>query len=73
MILLKTTFQYRNDFAGILECENCGHQQELNSGYDDHFYHTQVIPSIQCDKCNLNSKSVALTKSTESKKDVNHE
>ena len=54
MKLIEITWQMRNDFKGILECEHCGHQQELNSGYNDGYYHSKVIPGICCNECGKN-------------------
>ena len=43
--------QHRRDFTATLECEHCGATQTLSGGYDDAFYHTNVIPSIHCQSC----------------------
>lgn len=43
--------QHRRDFTATLECEHCGKEQELMSGYDDDNYHKNVIPSIRCNNC----------------------
>lgn len=43
--------QHRRDFTAILECEHCGSEQRLASGYDDDNYHRNVIPRIECGKC----------------------
>lgn len=51
MYLKEKTWQHRRDFRGILQCEHCGQQQELTSGYDDVNYHENVIPSIKCRQC----------------------
>ena len=40
------TSQHRRDFRAILECEHCGHDQQLTSGYDDKYYHENVIPKM---------------------------
>jgi hypothetical protein len=45
------TFQLRNDFSAILECEHCTATQTLKSGYNDPYYHNKVIPAIKCNKC----------------------
>ncbi|MGR3178767.1 MAG: hypothetical protein ACUZ8E_11990 [Candidatus Anammoxibacter sp.] len=44
------TSQHRRDFRCIYECEHCGEEQE-GSGYDDAFYHSNVIPKKECPKC----------------------
>jgi Zn ribbon nucleic-acid-binding protein len=43
--------QSRRDFTATLECEHCGHEEHLSTGYDDDNYHRNVIPSIECVKC----------------------
>lgn len=43
--------QHRRDFAAMLVCEHCNHEQKLTGGYDDSFYHQNVIPSIECKSC----------------------
>ena len=43
--------QSRRDFTAILECEHCGAEQFLGSGYDDDNYHSNVIPRIKCKSC----------------------
>lgn len=49
------TSQHRRDFNADLECEHCGYVQKLSGGYDDDFYHANVIPSIKCDRCTMTS------------------
>ena len=44
------TSQHRRDFDAIYECEHCGHTQE-GCGYDDSYFHQQVIPVMPCKKC----------------------
>lgn len=43
--------QSRRDFTATLECEHCGHQQHLSTGYDDANYHQNVIPQFDCAQC----------------------
>ena len=42
--------QYRRDFTAIYECEHCGYTEE-GSGYDDTYFHHNVIPKKICPKC----------------------
>lgn len=42
--------QTRRDFQAIYECEHCGHTQE-DSGYDDSYFHKNVIPKMECREC----------------------
>jgi len=51
MKIKKITSQHRRDFGAVLECEHCGSTQELTSGYDDDYFHRNVIPNIECRTC----------------------
>jgi transcription elongation factor Elf1 len=51
MRIKRLVSQYRRDFAALMECEFCGYQKMNNSGYDDRYYHDNVIPNMRCDKC----------------------
>lgn len=42
--------QSRRDFVAIYECEHCGNTHE-GSGYDDSYFHQNVIPNMICEKC----------------------
>ena len=42
--------QSRRDFRAVYVCEHCGHEEE-GSGYDDAYFHGQVIPDKECKKC----------------------
>jgi ribosomal protein L37AE/L43A len=44
------TNQSRRDFWCIYECEHCGYT-ENGSGYDDSYFHQNVIPKMKCKKC----------------------
>jgi len=44
--------QNRRDFWADYECEHCGHVEENKSGYDDGYFHNNVIPKMVCPKCN---------------------
>ena len=43
--------QHRRDFAAIMECEHCGHEESNKCGYDDANYHQNVIPAMKCGEC----------------------
>lgn len=43
--------QYRRDFTALMQCEFCEHTETLTSGYDDSYYHREVIPNQKCKKC----------------------
>lgn len=47
--------QYRRDFYAIFECEHCGHEAR-KYGYDDDYFHREVIPKMICEKCGETSK-----------------
>lgn len=50
MKIKKILSQSRRDFTAIYECEHCGVTHE-RSGYDDSFFHQNVIPNMVCDSC----------------------
>lgn len=50
MKINKSLYQHRRDFRAIYECEHCGFRKE-DSGYDDNYFHNEVIPSMMCEKC----------------------
>lgn len=56
MKILEILSQHRNDFTATMECEACGHQRKLTSGYDDANYHDNVIPNMKCEKCGLSRR-----------------
>lgn len=51
MKIKKIISQHRRDFSAIMECEHCGATEKLTSGYDDAYYHSEVIPKMKCKKC----------------------
>lgn len=42
--------QNRRDFQAIYVCEHCGYEK-TSSGYDDDYFHNQVIPKMVCYEC----------------------
>jgi len=42
--------QSRRDFRANYECEHCGYLLD-GSGYDDAYYHNNVIPKMKCKEC----------------------
>lgn len=42
--------QHRRDFYAVYECEHCGATKRA-AGYDDSYFHDQVIPNMVCDAC----------------------
>lgn len=56
MKIKKITSQYRRDFTAIIECEFCNHT-ENTSGYDDSYYHKNVMPNKPCTICDKSTNS----------------
>lgn len=56
MKINKIVSQNRRDFIAIYECEHCGNEFR-GSGYDDSFFHAQVIPKMECKGCGKVSSS----------------
>jgi len=50
MRIKKKLSQHRRDFTAIFECEHCGYEETM-TGYDDKYFHEEVIPSFKCPKC----------------------
>lgn len=49
--------QNRRDFHAIYICEGCGHEQTA-AGYDDNYFHQEVIPKMRCKACGKTSAEV---------------
>lgn len=54
MKIQKIISQNRRDFYADMICEHCNHVQEV-SGYDDDYYHRNIIPTIKCKGCGKTS------------------
>ena len=50
MKIKKITNRNRRDFTAIYECEHCGHEKK-DQGYDDAYFHQQVVPNMECPNC----------------------
>lgn len=50
MKIKQITSQYRRDFQAVYICEHCG-KEEKGSGYDDAYFHSEVIPKMKCKSC----------------------
>ncbi len=57
MRIKKITSQNRRDFTAIMKCEFCEHEENNTSGYDDRFYHDNVIPDMKCKECGKSTNS----------------
>lgn len=55
MKIIKIISRYRRDFWADFQCEHCGYIEENKSGYDDSFFHNNVIPNMKCPTCNKTS------------------
>jgi DNA replicative helicase MCM subunit Mcm2 (Cdc46/Mcm family) len=54
MEIKKILSQHRRDFTAIYKCEHCENETE-SSGYDDSYFHQEVIPNMECSKCKKKS------------------
>jgi ribosomal protein L37AE/L43A len=54
MKIKKIISQHRRDFRAIYICEHCNNESE-GVGYDDRYFHSNVIPNMVCKKCNKKS------------------
>lgn len=54
MKIKKITDQIRRDFWAIYECEHC-QTIEKGKGYDDDYFHRNVIPEMICKECGKKS------------------
>lgn len=48
--------QHRRDFIANMICEHCDHEEINKHGYDDSYYHNNVIPNMECGKCGKKAK-----------------
>lgn len=55
MKIKKINSQNRRDFYADMECEHCGNIKKNVSGYDDSYFHKEVIPKMECSKCGKTS------------------
>ncbi len=60
MRIERITMQHRRDFCAVMVCEGCGHEQNLKSGYDDRYYHDNVIPAMKCEACGESRNSLGV-------------
>ena len=58
------TSQHRRDFDAILEYEHSKKEQILEGGYDDTFYHQNVLPDIECESCGKKASKDYVAKET---------
>ncbi len=54
MKIEKILTQNRRDFTAYFKCEHCDHTPILK-GYDDSYFHNEVIPKMICERCGKQS------------------
>jgi len=57
MKIIKILSQSRRDFVAMMHCEFCEQKCINNEGYDDRYYHDNVIPDMKCEKCGKSTNS----------------
>ncbi len=60
MRIEKITYQHRRDFKADMICEGCGARAKLTSGYDDRYFHDEVIPNIKCEVCGKSRRDMGI-------------
>lgn len=50
--------QSRRDFTATILCENCGNIETMKNGYDDRYFHDNVMPAKKCAVCNLSRNDI---------------
>lgn len=50
MKIEKILNQNRRDFTAIFKCEHCNESEKMG-GYDDSYFHQEVIPKMICKNC----------------------
>ncbi len=58
MFIKQINRQHRRDFWADYECENCGHIEKDQPGYDDANFHENVVPKMKCPKCGKSAKDL---------------
>lgn len=58
MHIIKFLSRHRRDFSAQLKCESCGAEDKLTTGYDDEYYHNEVLPNRRCPQCQESTNSI---------------
>lgn len=58
MFIRQIKHQYRRDFYADFECEKCGYIEKDHPGYDDRYYHENVVPDLKCPKCGKTARDL---------------
>jgi hypothetical protein len=53
-----------------IECEHCGHNQTLISGYNDDYYHNHILPKISCNNCKKDRTGFYIGQPSETKSEA---
>lgn len=61
MKIIQITSQFRRDFYADIECEGCGNKEKLEGGYDDRYYHDEVMPKMKCKTCGKSRTELGVT------------
>ena len=61
MKITKMISQNLAHFTAEYGCEGCGNTQVDNSGYNDKYYHENVIPNIQCNNCGESTTTLGVS------------
>ena len=59
MKIKEITYQHRRDFKAIYVCEGCGTESK-GGGYDDAYFHQNVIPAMRCPECGKTSAELGV-------------
>lgn len=46
--------QHGHDMYGTFTCEHCNKETPMQGGYDDAYYHEEVVPAMHCPHCGKN-------------------
>lgn len=67
MKIIKYLWKKQNDFYALFECEKCNARFKA-SGYDDSFFHSEVVPNVVCPNCDISSNGETKEKQIERRK-----
>lgn len=67
MKIKKVISRHRRDFRADYICEHCGHVEKDKYGYDDAYFHENVIPTMECSECGETSPSTYVYAANETK------
>ncbi len=62
--------QIRQDFWADYECEHCGYIEKNKTGYDDRYFHQNVIPEMKCPQCGKTAETPCYTRMVKTLKEM---